>query len=213
MTMSKIRGSGEPLVARPYADDLRYGMNAIILHWIIALLIVAQIGIGWYMNKVLPDHSAAQARLVSLHISLGLTTLLLVLVRIGMRLVYRPPPLPPEVGPAERWLVGATQALFYLLMLALPLTGWMLVSIGSRPISFWGAHWPHLPGLSFLAGPEHRPLRHTLQQTHTDFLVWIVLANLVLHVAGAWKHQLDGRPVLWRMWPFIKPRPTSGGRP
>ena len=64
---------------------------------------------------------------------------------------------------------------------------------------------PSRPGLGFLAGPEHRPLRESLQEIHTDFLVWIVLASLVLHVAGALKHQFDGHPVLWRMVPFMKP--------
>jgi len=52
-----------------------------------------------------------------------------------------------------------------------------------------------------------RPYRHLLQDTHTDYLVWLALANLALHVAGALKHQFDGNPVLWRMAPFFRRRP------
>jgi cytochrome b561 len=181
--------------------EQRYGAIAIVLHWTIAVLILTQIGLGWYMNHVLPDHSPAQDRIETLHISIGLTTLLLIAVRIVVRLVRPPPPLPSEHPAWLRLLAGASHLLFYLLMLALPLSGWALVSVRGEPFHFWGLGWPSLPGLGFLTGPEHRPQRHSLQDLHTDYLVWIALANLALHVAGALKHQFDGHPVLWRMLP------------
>jgi cytochrome b561 len=72
--------------------------------------------------------------------------------------------------------------------------------------------WPHLPGLGLLFGsPTPRPIRHELSHIHVYILIWIVLITLALHVAGALKHQFDGRPVLWRMMPG-KPRPDSIGR-
>lgn len=187
------------------SGDLPYGRVAIVLHWTIAALILTQIGLGWYMNEVLPDHSPAQAAVESLHISLGLTTFVLVLVRIGWRLVKPPPPLPASLPAWERLLVRATHLLVYLLILALPLTGWAMVSLHNGPIPFWGLPWPHLPGVAHLAGANTRPLRKTLQAIHTNTLIWIVLASLVLHVAGALKHQFDGNPVVWRMAPFLKP--------
>jgi cytochrome b561 len=211
MAMSQPRSPGAASPVPPESGERPYATMVIVLHWTIAALILIQIGLGWYMNHVVPDHSAAQARIEGLHISVGLTTLVLILARIGARLVYRAPPLPPGLRGWERGLVGATHALFYVLMLALPLTGWALVSAGPDPISIWGAQWPRLPGLGFLAAPENRPLHHALQDTHTTYLVWIVLANLFLHVAGALKHQFDGHPVLWRMAPFI--RPAHGPRP
>ena len=187
-------------------SDRSYGAVAIVLHWTIAILILVQIGLGWYMNHLVPDHSPAQDRIQTLHISLGLTALLLILVRIGVRLFNPPPPLPAELASWERLLAGAGHALFYLLMLALPLTGWALVSARHEPFAFWGFYWPDLPGLGFMGGPGHRALRHQLQDLHTDYLVWIALANLLLHVAGALKAQFDGHPVLWRMAPFLKPK-------
>lgn len=190
---------GLPAAARP--ADQRYGTVAMVLHWTIAALILVQIGLGWYMNELLPDHSAAQDRITSLHISIGLTTLLLVLVRIGWRLINPPPPMPLDLAGWERALAGATHVLFYVLILALPLTGWAMVSLGKGGISFWGLPWPHLPGMGHLAGANPRALRKLLQRTHTNILIWIVLANLALHVAGALKHQFDGHPVLWRMLP------------
>jgi cytochrome b561 len=182
--------------------ERRYNGAAIWLHWIIALAIVIQIGLGWYMNEVLPDHSPAQAKVEAIHISLGLTILLLVLARIAIRLFHRPPALPQ--GPAwERLLARASHLLFYLLMLALPLSGWALVSMGKHPISFWGLPWPHLPGVGVLFGsPAPRPVRHQLSHIHVSILIWIIVLNLALHIAGAIKHQFDGRPVLFSMNPF-----------
>ena len=184
----------------------RYGRISMILHWLIAGLILTQIGLGWYMNEVLPDHSKAQAAIETLHISLGLTTLISVALLIALRITHPAPPMPAGLALWERATAWLSHLLFYLLMLALPLTGWAMVSVRSAPIRFWGLDWPRLPYLSFLMGPDNRPLRHTLQQVHTDILVWIILANLALHVLGALKHQFDGHPVLWRMLPFGKPK-------
>jgi cytochrome b561 len=185
-----------------------YGLAARGLHWTIAALIVTQIGLGWYMNEVLPDHTPPQEAVESIHISLGLTILLLVLARIVVRLLNPPPPPPEGMAAWERWLAGAVHLLFYALMLALPLTGWALVSMGARPISFWGLPWPHLPGMVQLFGapPIPRPVRHQVSHIHVYILIWVVLVNLALHVAGALKHQFDGHPVLWRMTTGRAPR-------
>jgi cytochrome b561 len=190
----------------------RYVRAAIILHWTIAMLILTQIGIGWYMNEALPDHSPAQAQVKGIHVSLGLTILLLVLARIGVRLFNPPPPLPAGMPAWERLLSGAVHLLFYVLMLVMPLTGWFLVSLGNRPISFWGLPWPHLPGAVQLIGSAPpRAARETVAHVHVFILIWIVLINLALHVAGALKHQFDGRPVLWRMTGLAPP--DTDGKP
>ena len=178
----------------------RYDSISIGLHWAIAFLILIQIGLGWYMNEVLPDHTPIQAQVQTVHISLGLTILLLVIARIANRLAHRAPPLPPGMPNWERFLAYGSHILFYGLMLALPLTGWAMVSLGAHPIHFWGLPWPHLPGVGWLFGsPAPRSTRHALAHIHVYILIWIVFLNLVLHVAGALKHQFDGRPVLWRM--------------
>jgi cytochrome b561 len=183
--------------------DRRYDSASIFLHWTIAGLILIQIGLGWTMNEVLPDHSPAQASILTLHISVGLTILLLVLVRIGVRLTHRPPALPSGIAPWERVLARASHLLFYVLMLAMPLTGWTLVSLGGKPIRFWDLPWPALPGTGLVLGsPAPRPVRHELSHIHVYILIWIVLITLALHVAGALKHQFDASPVLWKMmWP------------
>ena len=202
--------TAESLPERAIAADRSYDAASIVLHWTIALLIFVQLGLGWWMNEVLPDHTPFQTQVEGVHISLGLTILLLVLVRIGIRLTHPAPPLPPGIPFWERTLAHASHLVFYLLMLALPLTGWALVSLGTHPIQFWGLPWPHLPGVAQLFGsPAPRTVRHQISHIHVYILIWIVLINLALHVAGALKHQFDGNPVLWRMTSLKPPmRPT-----
>jgi cytochrome b561 len=203
--MTPMSGRDEAMAsAETSASERAYAGAAIALHWIIAALIITQICIGWYMNHLMVDHSPAQERMEDLHISIGITTFLLILVRIAVRLLNPPPPLPSGLAPWERLLAHASHLLFYLLMLALPLTGWALVSSRGQHIPFWGIEWPKLPVPDFLTGPAHRPARKELEEIHTDILVYIALANVALHVAGALKHQFDGNPVLWRMAPFLR---------
>jgi cytochrome b561 len=187
-----------------------YDVVSIWLHWIIAALIVVQVCLGWYMNEVLPDHSPAQAQIESLHVSLGLTILLLVLARIGVRLTHPAPPLPPAIPLWERLLARTTHVAFYLLLLALPLTGWTLVSLGTHPVHFWGLPWPHLPGVGAVFGsPTPRAVRERLAHVHVYILIWIAVITLALHVGGALWLQFGKTPVLWRMSWLKPPRPVA----
>ncbi len=199
--------SSTPGVASALSDR-RYGAVSIGLHWTIAALILVQIGLGWYMNEGgVPDHSPAQDQIQNLHVSVGLTALLLILVRIGVRLTHPAPPLPEGLAAWERVLARASHWLFYALMLAMPLTGWALVSVRHEPIPFWVVSWPRMPGVEHFAAPAYKALRRELKHIHVYILVWIALINLALHVAGALKHQFDGHPVLWRMLPLVGPKP------
>jgi cytochrome b561 len=182
-------------------SEARYARAAILLHWTIALLIVVQVFLGWWLNEWVPDHSPIQDQITAVHISLGLTILLLVLVRIGVRLTHRPPPQPVASPAWERIVAGFTHLLFYALMLILPLSGWALVSIGKHPIEFWGLPWPRLPGaVAVFGSPAPKAVHKALMHFHVYILIWIVVLNLALHVAAAVWHQVVGRPVLQRMW-------------
>ena len=193
--------------ARTASAAQRYGQLSIWLHWLIALAVVVQVCLGWYMNEALPDHSPAQAQIRTIHVSLGVTILLLVLIRIGVRLTHPAPPLPAAMPLWERALARASHVIFYLLLLALPLTGWTIVSLGKAPIQVWGLPWPRLPGVSagmLFGSPVSRPLREGIAHIHVYILIWIVVITLALHVAGALWHQFHGPRVLWRMT-WLKP--------
>jgi cytochrome b561 len=183
----------------------RYSRVAKTLHWIIALAVVLQIALGWYMATI--DDRAIHQMLEGRHISIGITILLLTLARIGWALTHPRPPLPEGMAGWEKGLARATHTLFYVLLLALPLSGWVMESTGPRPIPFWGLTWPHFPFLDLLlAGRDHRAFHETVESIHGSPLVWSMIALIVLHVAGALKHQFDGHPILWRMVPGMRRR-------
>ncbi len=193
-----------PQGAQPH---LRYSAVAVGLHWVIAATIAIQIGIGWYMGDM-EARSPAKREMEAIHISLGLTIPLLTVMRIIWRLIHRPPPVALPQASWERRLSLAVHALFYVLLLALPLTGWIMESVGPRPIPFWGVVWPHFPGLgAMLQGRDGGAFKEALEGLHSSPLVWSMIALVALHVVGALKHQFDGSPVLWRMIPLLK-RPS-----
>jgi cytochrome b561 len=147
------------------------------------------------MNEVLKDHSPAKPQVLWVHVSVGLTILLLALVRIGVRIIHPAPPLPAAMPAWERALARSSHVLFYMLMLGLPVTGWALASMHKGSIAWWGLPWPALPGMTGLS----RATRHAVSHAHVYVLIWILLITLFLHVSGALWRQFDGPPVLWRM--------------
>jgi cytochrome b561 len=185
------------------ASERSYKASAVALHWLIAAGIIFQIGWGWYMGTFdrTPAHDGAE----QLHISVGLTILLLTFLRVAIRIFHAPPRLPDTMPGWEAMLSGVVHVLFYVLMLAIPLSGWLMESLGPRPIPFWGASWPHFPGIAVPAD-QRRAVHGLLETIHGSVLVWTMLGLLALHVLGAVKHQFDGHPVLWRMLPFLRKR-------
>lgn len=167
----------------------RYSGGAILLHWLIAALLLANVVIAFTMEDA--------RGLMPLHKSLGITVLLLTLVRIGWRLTHALPSLPAALASWERIAARITHAAFYLLLLVMPLLGWASASSGK-----WGTgalfgviSWFDLP-----IGKSH-DLHEALGEAH-ELAAYLTLALIVLHVAGALKHQLiDRNNMLARMLP------------
>jgi cytochrome b561 len=173
--------------------SLRYAPVAIGLHWLIALAILFQISLGWRMD----DHAhGAQTYLVfQLHKSVGITILLLSLIRLGWRLSHPPPPLPANLTTWERRLAALTHIGFYVIMIGLPLTGWLIVSASKTqiPTLLYGTvPWPHLPGLAH-APAETKAAWHFVGEAGHGVLAKLTYLLFALHVAGALKHHLFDR--------------------
>lgn len=170
----------------------RYSLGAIVLHWLIAAALVFQIVFAESLEG--PRGPDLFAR-YQLHKSVGITILLLSALRLGWRFIApRPAPVP---GP--KWamtLSGLVHFGFYAFMIAAPVTGWVIVStskIKVETLLFGSIPWPHLPVPASWSEPAEF-LHH--------FMPNIAIALLVLHVAGALRHQyLLGTPILARMLP------------
>ncbi len=185
----------------------RYSGVAMLLHWLIAAAIITNVGIAWYFNTL---HGLAKMPSLQIHKSLGITILLLTLIRLAWRLAKPSPPFNPDMKPWERWLAHAVHFLFYLVMIALPLTGWATVSssplIHIYPINMFGLfHWPEITALSHLPVDQMKSAKETFEAAHGLLAKLIVYVLFPLHVLGALKHQfLDRDHELGRMIPFLK---------
>jgi cytochrome b561 len=177
----------------------RYSAVSLVLHWAIALMVIAQVGL-------IMAHDATEGALsrefVNLHKSVGLTILVLTLGRIGWRLAHPAIPLPDHMKRWQKILARVTHVGFYVMLLAMPLVGWAASSAGGRDIIWFGLfEWPALP----IGGG--RPVAGQLMDIH-EMGAKVVYILIFLHVAGALKHQfLDRDNVLHRMIPLIPRRP------
>lgn len=174
----------------------RYSRGAIILHWLIALLIIGNF-VGAWTSEDLPRDQ--RMIMMGYHKATGIVILLLTLVRIGWRLINPPPPLLETLKTWEAALARVTHALFYVLMLAVPLAGLGLHSAFAqgKPVSIFGLFdFPALP-----VGID-KPTIGLFHELH-EVTATAMLVLLGLHVAAALKHQfLDRDGTLARMKPF-----------
>lgn len=182
-----------------------YSAGAILLHWLTALCLVGLIAIGLTMTRLPPSDLALKFSLYQLHKSIGITVLLLTLLRLAWRLRHPPPPLPDTLAPWQRHAAKGVHLTFYGLLLVLPLVGWALVSASTLdiPTVLYGVlPWPHLPLLSSLS--DKAAAEAGFKVAHR-LLAYGTLLLILLHVAAALKHQLvDKDEVLARMVPPLR---------
>ncbi len=184
-------------------SEQRYSTVAVALHWAIALLILGQIAGGLYMHN-LPNSAAAKFDLYQLHKSFGLSIFALTLVRLGWRLVHKPPPLPNTMPGWQVLTARATHWVFYFLMLATPLVGLAIVSVSPKDIPTEWFGLIGVPHLGFLdPGADPAATEHQFIELH-EKLSYAILGLLALHVAAAMKHGFINRDgVLRSMAPGI----------
>ncbi|MDD3352262.1 cytochrome b [Zoogloea sp.] len=175
------------------APSPRYTGPAMAAHWIMAVLILVAFPLGVYMQDL--PLSPDKLKLYSYHKWIGMTVLLLFLPRLLWRITHRPPaPLPMPAW--QHRIAESTHHLLYLLMVLVPLSGWLMSSAKGFQVVYFGV----LP-IPDLMGKD-QGLGDFFLQAH-KLLNFALLALVGLHVAGALKHQiLDKDGTLRRMLPF-----------
>jgi cytochrome b561 len=177
----------------PLAPEHGYTPTAIALHWAVALLICAAFPLGLYMQDL--PLSPQKLRLVSYHKWIGVTVFVLALVRLVWRLTHPAPPLPTSVPAWQRRAAAIAHAALYALMLAVPLSGWLMSSAKGVPTV-----WLGLIPLPDLIGKDEG-LGQALRTVHAA-LNYALLALVLAHVGAALKHRfVDRDDVLARMLP------------
>jgi cytochrome b561 len=172
---------------------MRYSRVAMWFHWIIAALVAVNLFLGFYHEDF---GKAATPWMMFFHKSLGMTVLGLSLARLLWRLGHRPPPFDAALRPWEALTARITHWLFYILMIGLPLTGWMLSSSSARATNFFGL-------FEIAPLPVSRNAHDWLEETH-ELLGKLMIGLIILHVLGALKHHFQGhRHMIGRMGPWL----------
>lgn len=176
----------------------RYSGVAMLLHWAIAVLVI----MNWQIAQRAEDFDGPlRGEIMGYHKAWGMTILALTLARLAWRLVHRPPPYAATLKRWERALARTTHTVFYVLLIALPLGGWLATSLYGKPVDFFGLFT--IPALPVGANKDLGEEIFDAHEAGAKFMLLLI----VLHVAGALKHTIidrDGN--LWRMLPFGTPR-------
>lgn len=184
----------------------RYGTVAMTLHWVIAAFVLTNLYLGLTFDSY-PKGDPALLQVLQIHKSIGLTVLVLSILRLVWRLVNPVPPLPAGMNPLLKFAAHATHFLLYFLIVTIPLSGWAMVSASrlAVPTRYFGLFdWPNIGFIANMPLEQKNPLRHDFGAVHS-FLAWSAIVLIVLHVAAALYHQFyRGDDVFKRMIPGAK---------
>jgi cytochrome b561 len=170
-------------------NESRFGLIAIILHWVMALIMIGMLTVGLYMAGL--PNSDQKFKLFGLHKSFGIVVLSLAALRLFWRLINITPTLSSPWW--ERLAAHAMHLALYGFMFAMPLSGWLMSSSGGYPVSFFGLF--ELPQI-IAANEEWNKF---FQEAH-EYLGYALIAAIVLHTAAALKHHfIDKDNILRRM--------------
>lgn len=174
----------------------RYTSTAISLHWLMAAGLIGTFTLGVYMHEL--PFSPGKLQLYSWHKWAGVTLFLLALVRLAWRAGHPPPALPADMPALLRRAAGLLHGALYLLMLAIPLSGWLMSSAKGVSTVWLGVlPLPDLVGKDKDLGDRLADLHETLNLT--------LLTLVVAHVVAALKHRLvDRDDIMARMLPRAK---------
>lgn len=181
--------------AHAVTDNARYNNVAIALHWVMAIAFILMLGSGFAL-EYLEIPKALKFSMFQWHKSLGVLLLIAFFLRIFWRLLHKPPALTGF----PRWeaiLSKLGHVGLYVCMLAMPLSGWFMVSAsvyGLPTIVFNAFEWPHIPGIA-----GNTDIQQIARLAHTVFAFGFT-ALIIGHIAAVIKHSVwDKHPVLYRM--------------
>lgn len=170
----------------------RYGAISIALHWLVALAVIGLFALGLWMVG-LDYYSAWYQAAPDWHKSLGLLLLLVMLLRLGWRFLSPGPAPLAEPGDPGRLVATLMHGVLYLILFAVPVTGYLISTADGRPVSVFG--WFDVPAL--VTGlPDQADIAGWLH----EYLAWALIVLAALHALAALKHHfLDRDPTLVRM--------------
>lgn len=183
----------------------RYSAVAVVLHWLVAIAIIYNLWVGLGFDDLEASHSPLLRPAIDLHKSIGITVIGLVVLRVLWKVGHPGPAPMAALKPWERKLSVGTHHLLYLLMVLVPLAGWLHDSAwkaaAGHPLVLYGAiPWFRLPLFGWLSDAGKDQWHDALGAVH-GLSAKLLIGILALHIAGALKHQfIDGQAQFRRMW-------------
>lgn len=172
----------------------RYSTGAMLFHWIIAILVI----VNWRIAEA-AEHleGAEKAATIAPHKAIGITILVLTILRLLWRLTHKAPPMSDLIPKWQRALSKAVHIIFYVLLIGLPIGGWLAGSFASMPIDYFG-----LFTIPTLPVEQNYDTAGAIIKQHAfggEVLIYLV----ALHILGALKHTfIDKVNGIGRMLPF-----------
>lgn len=170
-------------------SSTEYGLLSKTIHWLMALMIITLIGVGIYMAG-LPKETAEQKQYAfqfyGLHKSFGVLAMVLIVVRLVWIRLSPAPALPAVFSAKEQRVTNLVKAFLYILMLLVPLSGYLMSNAGGFPIHFFG-----LGELPTIIG-KSKEIGGIAHEAH-EIMGFALLALLLLHIAGAVKHRVKDK--------------------
>lgn len=160
---------------------MKYPISSRIIHWLMAALIIFLIGLGIYMSQFLSKEAPNRLDIYNLHKSLGALALGAVFIRIINRGIFKSPELPNSLPKIEKIGAKSSHFLLYILMIAVPLSGYLMSNSFGYPVNFFGHNLPNM------IEPNEK-LSHLFHELH-EILPYVMLGVIALHIAGAVKHR------------------------
>ena len=168
-----------------------YDIITRLLHWVIALLLIGLISLGWYMTSI--EDQPNSGWYFNLHKSFGIIAAILIFFRLFWRLTHKPAPLPSTIPHWQAISARAIHFLLYFCMLIMPITGFLGSSFSQYGVVFFGLElprWVH----------ESHGISHPLFEVH-EVVAWVLVGLVTLHILAAIKHLVINRDkVFQRMW-------------
>jgi cytochrome b561 len=172
---------------------MTYTKTAKALHWLMAILLFGLLALGFYMHDL--PLSPDKLKLYSWHKWAGVTAFLLLAIRLAWRITHRPPALPDSMPKTMQFAAHAGHLMLYGLMIAIPLSGWLMSSAKGFQTVYFGL----LPIPDLL--DKNKELGDLLALVHKS-LNLLFVAVLAGHIGAALKHHfIDKDDILTRMLP------------
>ncbi|MCE7998026.1 MAG: cytochrome b [Rhodobiaceae bacterium] len=183
-------------------SEARYGLVAAGFHWFVALLFLGNLALGFYMSDLeLSDPNLFP--LYQLHKSFGISIFAIVIARLAWRFIDPPPALPDEMAGWEKIAASLTHLGLYTLLVAMPLTGWIVVSASPINIPTLVFDMVPVPHIGFIVTDPDKDRWLAVGEWGHWLLAWTAAAAVILHVAAALRHHFILKDdILRRMLPW-----------